>query len=101
MLRPAVLHALTNPRSNIISTSHRSRGGMADAYGSGPYGETRGGSTPLVSTFPADYKGVGLPPPNIFEIPSQTRAAIPAKSAILAAMLMAMTVYSKRSSLWP
>jgi hypothetical protein len=23
---------------------------MADAYGSGPYGETRGGSTPLVST---------------------------------------------------
>ena len=27
-----------------------SRGGMADAYGSGPYGETRGGSTPLVSS---------------------------------------------------
>src|ERR1043166_199436 len=26
---------------------------MADAYGSGPYGETRGGSTPLVST-PSD-----------------------------------------------
>src|SRR2546423_10330565 len=24
---------------------------MADAYGSGPYGETRGGSTPLVSSF--------------------------------------------------
>lgn len=29
--------------------AQRSRGGMADAYGSGPYGETRGGSTPLVS----------------------------------------------------
>src|SRR4051812_18048756 len=31
------------------STIHRSRGEMADAYGSGPYGETHGGSTPLVS----------------------------------------------------
>ncbi len=30
-------------------STRRSRGGMADAYGSGPYGETRGGSTPLVS----------------------------------------------------
>ena len=34
---------LTGPQAQ------RSRGGMADAYGSGPYGATRGGSTPLVS----------------------------------------------------
>lgn len=31
-------------------SAQRSRGGMADAYGSGPYGATRGGSTPLVSS---------------------------------------------------
>src|SRR5688572_22952311 len=38
------------------SPTKSSRGGMADAYGSGPYGETRGGSTPLVSTYPfRDY----------------------------------------------
>src|SRR4030095_7716026 len=30
-------------------SARRSRGGMADAYGSEPYGATRGGSTPLVS----------------------------------------------------
>jgi predicted metalloprotease len=35
--------------SGDINQGARSRGGMADAYGSGPYGETRGGSTPLVS----------------------------------------------------
>ena len=27
---------------------------LADAYGSGPYGATRGGSSPLVSISPAD-----------------------------------------------
>src|SRR5436190_15966913 len=46
-----VLCACTGPLVAHLSNRSRSRGGMADAYGSGPYGETRGGSTPLVSNF--------------------------------------------------
>ena len=45
-------HSRRRPSDGLLykllsSTSHG--GGMADAYGSGLYGETRGGSTPLVS----------------------------------------------------
>ena len=36
---------------DFIAASHVARvAELADAYGSGPYGETRGGSSPLVST---------------------------------------------------
>ena len=45
-------------RGNSLSTPlKRSRGGTADAHGSGPCGETRGGSNPLVSTLPGHRRG--------------------------------------------
>lgn len=34
-----------------IAKHHAHVAELADAYGSGPYGETRGGSSPLVSIF--------------------------------------------------
>jgi protocatechuate 3,4-dioxygenase beta subunit len=46
---------------------------MADAYGSGPYGETRGGSTPLVSTLRRDLLSQSLPA--IKPVPYPSRAA--------------------------
>src|ERR1039457_3782839 len=44
-----ILRVQNGSRNVIGPFFSRSRGGMADAYGSEPYGETRGGSNPLVS----------------------------------------------------